>query len=194
MFLMSSNSRSAFPHSLGISKSLDISASASIVWALLVDVDSYPNHLSTCMSVRVYQPHPTNRRNPRGSSNASQNVGSVKAGSKWVEVRQFKGRTYKMLVSTTAVDNEEDDPKSFTVATDALGSTSTATHTLTTIDERSCRLSLSYGIVPHRWWSQIYFACFKRILRKDCLEALEHDLADIAKAAVAVATGRDEAR
>lgn len=157
---------------VGGSAALQVDAPAEVLWKHIVDVDAYPKILSSVVSIE------------------RQDRGDLHVGSKWREVRKYRGR------SETVVDNFvtsiSEDPFSISLGNSFSGialsnSAMTSTVAVEALDDSSCLMvgSFAYkpaGMIP--WLIDFFFrSCIHRDARNRALAELE-DYAAAAKASV----------
>ena len=125
--------------------SMVLNAPANLVWNLLLDVQSWDQLFRGCSGIK--------------NLNKKRAIHPVEPGAKWLEQRRMGENELDLIVSATTVDATQ---RVFAVATTLYQSTGTCTHTVESLSNDSCRLSISYGMVPNGWYGRLYIWIFRR--------------------------------
>ena len=161
--------------------SSEVDAPADVVWNLLLDVESHAKLYRTCQAIENIRVRPQKSLSP------------VEAGAKYcgtyVDIldEKCKKKPVKFVASVTVVEdnagNANNNCRRISSATTLFYSTGTSTYTVEKTGDQSCRILLTYGLVPDGWRGSLYLWLFGKTLARMGSKAMQEDIEDIKKAA-----------
>lgn len=173
------NSRRDSMGGIGLKYSSEVNVPADIVWNLLLDVESHPKLYRTCLAIENIRVRPQKSLSP------------VEAGAKYcgtyvnIMDDKRKKKPVKYVASVTVLEDNADHTKCRRIssATTLFYSTGTSTYTVQETGGRSCRILLTYGLVPDGWRGSLYLWLFGETLARVGSKAMQEDIDDIKNAA-----------
>lgn len=146
----------------------EIAAPARIVWEVITDVGHYPEFLT--LSQQVFQAN-------------GKDVENVTAGEKYTDQRLVYGKPLDIAFTVTRMEegSQESDTKYLTVYTNMFRVDTSSTHVIETLDDSSCLLTISYGMIPMDFLSRIVNNLRMRKRKKEAILSIKTDLEDFAR-------------
>lgn len=175
MFKRQRSTSNKISSGIGLKDSLEINASAELVWRLLLDIPSYPKLFRNTVSIEALPVRPKKCLSP------------VVAGAKFLEKRCMEGnQNFVFPVSVTAVEEKKETTRrkySLASASRVYFSTGTSTFTVERLGSGRCRLLNTYGLVPDGWRGKLYLWMFQARITRTGERIVLADMSDIRQAA-----------
>lgn len=168
-----SKRRSSSPVSYAAVDSIEIDASADVVWEILLNVQAYDRLFAQTKNI------------PLEAVGDKKSLNPIEPGTKFVEQRTLPGgRDVCFEIAVTVVEADDATRRIFALATTVWQCTGTSTHTLQDLmPNTTCRLEITYGMVPNGFCGKCYMFMFRKRIKRDASLSLLSDLSDIKAAA-----------
>ena len=166
---MKPKNREARTDGLGVNESLIFNAPADKVWEMMLDVENYPRIFSTCDSIE--------NLTPRKSLNP------VDPGTRILDKRTVKGKKMEFVITATVIEGDDPNRRVIGWFTTYFQSTGTATNIVEPIDDQSCKVTCTLGMVPNGWYGRILLWFVKERLVRFTMDGLMLDLYDVKRVA-----------